>query len=281
MSEQYLINFFAAVDYLTVTTKTQEASSKLIHDLFALRSPSFWHENRSYAWRFKGYVGRAYNGVRYGLRNDEAIVMLSGPMCQACWDAVAPNRDKCTRVDLAVTVELAEIDKTIASVAYQQALDSIHTTNSIVMNSRGGQTVYLGSRQSQHMGRIYDKGAEQDGPVGTIWRYEVEIKKPTSDHVVTRLLETDDTPTFIAEYVARFFEARGVAIPWLRTNVECAIEIGAYVQSSEKTLEWLRTQVKPALGRLIVEGRQDDAYQALGLPLPENKFENSGGIPWP
>jgi len=78
----------------------------------------------------------------------------------------------------------------------------------------------------------------------------------------------DDVPTFIAEYVARFFEARGVAIPWLRTNVDCAIEIGTYVQSSEKTLEWLRTQVKPALGRLIVEGREQEAMEALGLPLP-------------
>lgn len=273
MSEQHPINTMVAVDYLTVTTKTQERSANLIHELFALRSPSFWHEERSHPWRFMGYIGRAYNGVRYGLRKDEGIAMLSGPMCQALWDKVAPNRDQCTRIDLAVTIELEVPDKSIASVAYQAALDGISQTNSIVTNSHGGQTVYLGSRQSKFFGRIYDKGAEQGTEPGKFWRFELECKKPNSEAIVNRLLEADNVGDFIGEYVARWFEARAIVIPWFRSDIDCAIEMGAVVSSHQKTLEWLRSQVKPALGRLIVAGREKEAFAALGLPVPQNLFE--------
>lgn len=266
MAEQSVVSVDVAVDYLTVTTKNEKTSSKLVHELFALKKPEFWHEQKNHAWRFMGYSGRAYDGIRYGLRKNEAIAMLSGPTCQALWDKIAPSRDACTRIDLAVTIELAETDKSLASVAYQQALDGISQTNSIVTNSQGGTTVYLGSRTSKFFGRIYDKGAEQGMPPGNVWRYELECKKPNSEHIVARLLETEDTASFVGEYVARWFEARGVAIPWFRSDVECAIELQTIVSSNDRTLEWLRTQVRPAIGRLLIAGMEGEVRDALGLP---------------
>lgn len=266
MSGKVLTSATAAVDWLTVTTKTDKASANLIAALFESKPAQDWYKEANHAWKFKGFAGRAFEGIRYGLRGEEAIVMLSGPRAQQLWDKVAPARDKCTRIDLAVTVELFDVDLNVAKEAYQSALDGISTTNSMVLSSRGGQTVYLGSRQSQFMGRLYDKGAEEGLEPGKIWRFELECKKPSSEAVVARLLTTADVPSFIAEYVATWFESRAVVPLWFRKDIECAIELHADVQTHEKTLEWLRSQVKPALGRLIVADLGSEAYEALGLP---------------
>lgn len=216
-----------------------------------------------------GYSGVAFEGVRYGLRNEEAIVMLSGPRCGELWPKVAPYRNKCTRIDLAVTIDLQSQCTEVATNAYNAVVDSGNVRGSFVTSSRGGRTCYIGSRTSQFFARLYDKGAEEGMEPGWIWRYEVECKKPASEAVVQRLLSTSDPGEWIGSYVAVFFSARGVTPLWEVANTQCAIEIGAHVTSDEKALNWLRTGVKPTVGRLIINGREDEVRNALGLPCDQ------------
>jgi len=260
-----------AVDYLTVTTKTDKASANMIHSLLSLKESEFWIHQPNKPWRFKGYAGKAYEGIRYGLRGEEAIVMLSGPTCQALWSEVAPLGSKCTRIDLAVTITLKDVDLDVARDAYGDWLKSSTGTGSMVVSSRGGQTCYIGSRQSTTMARIYDKGAEQHEEAGRVWRYEIEAKKPITNPLLARLLETDDVPGFIFSYVGHWLEGRGIKPRWFATNMERAIEIESHVTSVEKQLVWLRTQVRPTVGKLIIAGQEAEVYKALGLPLLEDE----------
>jgi DNA relaxase NicK len=254
------------VDYLTVTTTTEKASATLLHDLYDLLGQRQMYSNPSRTWRFMGYSGLAFEGVRYGLRGQEAIVMLSGEKAAELWFKVAPNRQRCTRIDLAVTVELAVEDKEVATRAYEAAVDNSSVTSSLVSSSQGGSTVYVGSRHSQFMGRLYDKGSEEGMPAGWIWRYEVECKKPASEAIVSQLLTELNPSEWIASYVSRFFQSRAIIPLFEATNVECAIEIQAKVTSEAKQLEWLRSQVRPTVGRLCVMGLEDEVRAALNLP---------------
>lgn len=262
----------AAVDFLTVTTKTGAATATLLSLVMALLGgPDMWRKP-SHKWNFKGYRGRSFDGCSYGIRGDEGIVMLHGEWCQEYWSRIAPSRQKCTRVDLAVTVELAQENTLLAERGYDQVASNAGITSSIVMSSKGGSTVYLGSRQSQFMGRLYDKGAEEGLPSGMIWRYEVECKKPASEAVVTQLLDTSDVSAWVSSYVERWFSARGLPPVYTSENVECELEVAANVTTPDRRMAWLRTSVRPTVGRLCIEGFEAEVRDALGLPAQQISF---------
>jgi DNA relaxase NicK len=120
---------------------------------------------------------------------------------------------------------------------------------------------------------VYDKGAEQSDQVGRIWRYEVEVKKPASEIAVARLLEEKNPAEFIGGFVHGWFVRHGIHPVFSPTSTESVIEVGTRVKSSDKTLEWLSTQVRPAVGRLIIEGREAELLEALGLPDYVKRFQ--------
>jgi DNA relaxase NicK len=157
-------------------------------------------------------------------------------------------------------------------------LDADAVKASTVTSSYGGSTCYLGSRQSQFYGRLYDKGAQEGMEPGWLWRYEVECKKPAAESVVNRLLETEAVSDWVSSYVAQFFDLRGVSPLWHASNIEHAIEIEAKVTSNEQSLQWLRTQVRPTVGRLCVAGLEAEVREALGLPAQQLDFASLGGL---
>jgi DNA relaxase NicK len=214
-----------------------------------------------------GYHGKSISGIRYGLRRDEAICILSGAVAGEVWRLIAPARSRCTRIDLAVTVELAKADQYVASRAYAQSLELGQATASHIVNSAGGATTYVGSRTSRFFGRLYDKGAELGEQPYTSWRYEVECKKPASEAIVSALLDQKAPGKWISSYVFDWFSTRGIQPIFHAANAHDAIEISASISSVDKTFQWLTTQVRPTIGRLIIGGYEDEVREALQLPL--------------
>lgn len=260
-------SFTASVDYLTVTTMNNKASAKLMSSLFSTLTPQFIAEAPKKRWHFMGYEGYSIEGVRYGINLDRAIVMLSGQNASALWQKVAPSRTRCTRIDLAVTVTLPEVDTSIAALAYEKVLVDGLRRGTLISNSRGGSTLYVGSRSSEQYGRLYDKSSEQGGKAGKEWRYEVECKKPKSESVLVGLLDAGHPSTWITSYVWQWFWSRGIE-PLFSTAIKMnAIENIARVTSTESTLAWLSTSVRPSVQRLMQAGKEEQVYVALGLPL--------------
>lgn len=256
----------ASVDYVTCTTKTREASDVLVKRLYDAIGEDYLIGQRRTPWRFKGYHGQSLEGCRYGLRGDEAIVILSGNTAGRLWSEITPVATNVTRLDLAVTLALKSSDEAFAINQYHALRAGTNgLTNSLVVNTRGGSTLYVGSRQSRFYGRLYDKGAEQGGQKGKVWRWEVEVKKPVSKLVVAQLLKEKDPAAYIVEYVSNWFLTRGVECVTISTNLVSVMEISSTVQSPEKTLLWLTTQVKPSVQRLLIDGRRKEVIEALGL----------------
>lgn len=262
------------VDYLTVTTKTRENSNAILSVLSQQLGKEVTESTVLRTWHFMGFDGHSHNGARWGSRGTEAIVILSGNRACEMWYPISKMRQKCTRIDLAVTVELEDPNRDIAVSAYRNIEQNTGRRSALIQNSWGGTTCYVGSRQSMYFGRLYDKGAEQKGQVGKLWRYEVECKKPASETVCTQLLIGGDPPFNITAFVFDWFQNRGILPVFTRTNGHSAIEIEARISSTERSLQWLTTYVQPTVEKLMREGYESEVRMALGLPAIRGGFMN-------
>lgn len=257
----------ASVDYLTATASNDKASGNLLHRLYDVLGPDRLHEYIWKPWRFKGFAGRSTEGVRYGVRGEESIVILSGSRASAHWADIAGLATNVTRIDLALTVELEAPMPHLAREFYAEAMESGNANYGYVTTTRGGSTLYVGSRTSQFYGRLYDKSAEQGQESGKVWRWEIEVKKPKSRTAVVALMDQDKPAEWIHNYVHAWFTMRGIECPQPGLYLDTALEIGAIVKTTDKTIAWLRSQVKPAVHKLITAGFKDQVQEALGLNI--------------
>lgn len=268
----------AAVDWLTCTTKGKEATAELMTALLGAIAPIEHPFSSLDTWRFRGYVGHSLNGVRWGLRDDGGIVVLSGARASALWRVVSAKATNVSRIDTAVTVTLQEPDTGVSERAYVAARDECVAGSSFIQNSRGGTTLYIGARSSRFMGRLYDKGAEQGESPGLSWRYEVEVKKPASNDIVHTLLGSAWPAEMIASYVWHWFDTRNVRPLFIVPDVDSAIEISATVTSVERKLHWLSSQVRPTVSKLVDDGLLCEVLDHLGLRAEQILLVEKEGV---
>jgi len=271
----------ASIDWLTVTAKDRGVREIL----YSEASRWFAHaKDEGFAqrpWRFKGYDGWSIRGLRWGDRKDSSIIMLSGIAAQMNYAACLAFAQNITRIDLAVTVTLAEPRENVARKAYDYltlngtAKCPNKRRYTYIENSQGGQTFYVGSRTSDQYGRLYDKGREEGEalgiPKGKIWRYEVEFKAYRAKRVgqqvlaVAKNLESHPNDE-IAGTVYKWFLSRGVnPIIKLDKDVAFLTDVSLEVSDDETSLHWLSTQVSPTVVRLCNNGKKDETLRALGL----------------
>jgi DNA relaxase NicK len=275
----------ADVDFLTVTVKDREARRVIFMDckdyMLTLKNEGFVCR----PWGMKGYKGWKCAGLRWGSRKDSDIVMLSGEQAKLNWDRMINETTNPTRIDLAMTITALEPRKDIAWSAYEEILQAQREEKTRVKkatfftNNAGGQTVYVGSRASDQMGRIYDKGREMSGkrneviPQGKIWRYEVEFKAYRARRVIKDLKSSglwgDKLNDAIGSMVVHWFLSRAVSLPFelFYDDLHFSTELSATVTDDQKTLEWLSTQVSPSVKRLLESDKKEEVLVALGLEL--------------
>lgn len=137
----------------------------------------------------------------------------------------------------------------------------------LVMDSRGGQTLYFGARSSERFGRCYDKGVESnsDEP-GRWWRWEVECKQDVARQLAAALVLEPEPAAFVRGVVAGFFAARaGVTIAQLRGSH--FHKIASDLPSGAKLLHWLASGVRPTVAKLVRVYGRERVLHALGLSL--------------
>lgn len=270
-----------SVDWVTATAKSGAARRRLGAELLSYKHELEGQGFESRPWRWKGYAGFLTAGVRWGTRDDSDIAMVSGQDAAMLWHAVLPAAENVSRVDLAVTVHLGEPYEGVAEVCYEwvhmpeSQVAARHRRYTIIQNTAGGETLYVGSRKSDQMGRLYDKGIEAgDGPAGLIWRYEVEYKRGLAAMVAEKLVgwkgNREETNRAINNTVWTWFDSRAVPPIFDRNGSGWLIEHEARVTSAEKKLRWLSTQVAPSIAWLKRRGYTHEIYEALGLLLEDD-----------
>lgn len=170
----------------------------------------------------------------------------------------APNGSawEFTRVDYAVDVRLDKPAPTLARDWYNDVGDR-------AVLSRGGDTLYLGSRKSGNFGRIYDKSARYgDGlGAGAVWRFELEAKRVQARRLAVAWQKAENKTHHVVGVVAYQMKKWGVGLPLQGVRVRQEV----VVKQEDNTVQWLRRTVAPSVARLVAAGREGEVLSALGL----------------
>lgn len=274
-----------ACDWLTMTTYDDKPIQSFIESM-GLRLSRQMEEDG----RFLGYDGKRGKHCFYGsgtvvkrfgaddIPLSHHIIRISGYLAQRyledCRDTLV-NELKCTRVDFQIT-NLRPQGFTVEQL--YDILQGVENwgrrkpTLTIWKNSKGGGTVYVGSRKSDRYTRIYLKGNGWDFDKV---RVEVEIKGNKADSympLMSRVHPSKIAAQALIDFMtglpveASDHDYAGLYVDWKKTVLEHLYsfdpsdepENAIYVRSSDKTIAWINRQVIPSFLRLVSERGEGD-----------------------
>lgn len=260
----------ASCDWLTRTFSDNKIREFVEDDFITSAAVLKAEGHETAAWSWMGYEGYSVGGLSWGRRDDGDILRISGGTAERLFDKYAHYQGNCSRLDVALTLRWPTPERHVASQAYTRLVGQSDATKrrlySLITNSRGGETLYVGSRSSDQFGRLYDKDAEQGlQRISCRWRYEVEFKSDRAAKVLELLQPSRERGKMYLGIVRGFFEPRGVKLPPLADEQEIRVEVLAPPRQVDTQLKWLREQVSPVVGRLRRLGMEASVIEALRL----------------
>lgn len=277
-----------AVDWLTVTCKTQVGGNNLLNT---------YNRHKEGSQRGRRFFGfdciKDENGLTWGKRLLDGlyIFIASGEVAGKVWRQVVPVATMVTRIDLAVDVWLGEPRdqvKQSARVALSPFLETRlkYTYITGVGGSgrvRTGDTLYVGSRNSNQFGRFYDKGLQTKTAEPNKWfRYEVEYKSGAALQVAREAIELH--PSVLGEFISctvyDWFLSRQIPPLFNPATDTPGLVIRSQMKQTtkERKLAWLRSQVKPTVQYLFEQGLRNETLRALDIDLvkiPDEVYNSS------
>jgi hypothetical protein len=230
---------------------------------------AYTSDPRDSAWSCEGiYLGKMPRQPRHA----GAMLQVPGAMAEKAALLLDDARGvlHVSRFDLQVTIpiENAPHPKDLYSVLskpeeypWQQPGKPPRVT--LLTNSEGGETIYIGSRTSDIMQRVYIKELEGRHYV----RYEIECKGRLARALDEQgiLLDKDVQATFARSVLAGMpGEAQQLTMPFRDKIGEGKGQLvrSGYRASEEATMQWYATTVIPSLKRAM-EGRFKDEVIAV------------------
>ena len=169
-----------------------------------------------------------------------------------------------TRLDLAkdLTYTQTNLDK-IYQALEQGQYSGTARKFSQVHSPDGGNTIYVGSRQSEKFIRIYNKAA-QLALENTFWtRYELETKGMVARAMATALVQESNWGACFDTMARHMVDIRG-SVDYARFFAEGAPEIGIPKLEKQTDREkWIQQQVIPAVVRHATENPESEAVALL------------------
>jgi len=234
--------------------------------------------------RFQGYDGRQAGRIGFGVRDDGALVRLSGALADEGLADLLPLASNVSRIDLAVTMKLPKGYPNPMKEGFRlgptiKPARGAPPDYQLIEHSRQGTTLYVGSRTSPRFGRVYDKWKESqlDWYAGCT-RYELEAKSRLAVRLAAAVAGAADRRSTIRVLVRDYFQPRGVNVPDDETDDDVSISAYRPRTSDFSRLHWLGTQVKQVVDELRARGRGADVAAALGVNVEE--YREQGPPDW-
>lgn len=177
-----------------------------------------------------------------------------------------------TRLDLALDTDIKLIDKIRKSIDNKKYISKSRSISYICKSGKDStrtETIYIGSRSSDLMIRIYDKAIEQDLE-GLDWeRWEIVLKKEKIIEAIP-LLKRGISQTFRNILYTYFRPLKKIESNKSRSKVESwymkflgqVEKVSLYKDPSQKTIEdkwaWVEKQVAPTLSLLALAFENTD-----------------------
>lgn len=184
-----------------------------------------------------------------------------------------------TRLDLALDTSVKLIDKIRLKIDKKEYISKSRSISYICKSgttSTRTETIYIGSRSSELMIRIYDKAVEQ-GIDGIDWeRWEIVLKKEKIKEAIP-LLKKDISQAF-RDILYTYFrpvvkvernKSRSKVCNWYLKFLGKVEKISLYREPMEKTIEdkwqWVEKQVAPTLALLSLAFDNTEFLSGLAL----------------
>jgi hypothetical protein len=250
------------------------------------------HHFRAEGYREKPwhYLGGYDDGwicgpIAYAESRNSILVQASGiasdPVFLACKEkglVVKP-----TRLDPQVTVALGMDDpayaRRMAELADRYRYSGAREGRPFKVHLRDGKgdgdTLEIGTRESEVMLRLYDKHREgfktphrkmvqaDQFPAGT-WRFEGQTKDTAAKQLYERLCAAPGLAEGVLREVRGLFEDRGIPLPGGEGAAPPLREL-KHRSDVQRSLEWVASAVRPTVDKLIVEGYEAELFAVLGL----------------
>lgn len=264
----------AQPDYLTCTTKTLDDSARLWDVAYDSTRRQEAAGNRVRDFGAHGFKGKTCGQTSWAWRGTEFLLRASGAEAATIFPLAMPIAANVSRIDLQVTARFEEGAPHLAIRTYGKAQRFPKGRGRPVrygcyFDNRKGETFTIGSGKSDFYARLYNKEAESgDEHYQDAWRWELEIKGKAAKPVAAALAGAGDRHARIADYLYDYFTKRGACPPWDTLGIPVPTPSGRGRSDADRVVDWLRLQVRPALGRLAVSGRLADGVKALGLADP-------------
>lgn len=266
----------AHIDWLTLTYIVHEPSELEMQSRMReiLLSDLATPQDEPYvSCRRIGFDGWRRGSFFIGARHKLWCEMVSGPAAQS--HLLPAGRDaRASRLDVALDLWLAsDVDAVISELAaWADAVSKYRPKNRrYAVEHRktygNGDTLYLGRRGKTNFVRIYDKYAESgDEFFAGCLRIEVELKDEDAFEVLGSW-KREGRERALASVVRGVLEGKGLAfIPALAPAPYNRVRKHYENRNDEVTMEWLRSQVRPAIMKLAGRGRtKDEILKALAL----------------
>lgn len=254
----------SGIDYVTLTA----SSPRGIHILkeyadarFAFLERQGFHVKHSAPMGYSGWqVGPVFGGAR----QDGYMIRVSGQDAQEAFQACWCEYVNITRLDLQLTLRsYPGLPMWAKWSAYQ--IETLRSTSQQCNWAKPhyhdhfghGDTLNIGSRQSEKYGRLYDKEMESlDPDYERCWRYEVEYKGSSAQAYAKEMMDAQSISQRAAQVVLGQFAAWCVPLPKVSLDKTDPLTIDKIESDVERKLNWLRKQVAPTVRKIIELGGQ-------------------------
>lgn len=195
-----------------------------------------------------------------------------GPiMCSLVVSWVFKHGGHFTRLDLAGDdySKAVKVRGVAMSVTKGQLVSHCHdATRNNSLRGKPQDGIYVGSRKSRRMLRIYDKGMESNGVIDAV-RWELQLRDEAADRACELVLETNLAEAYLAvlvgladfRKVSNDNSSRRPRMAWFKKLVGEAQKATLALPKPVKTIEgmeiWLRRQVAPSLAAVVTASGGD------------------------
>jgi len=194
----------------------------------------------------------------------QSIVEHQNVHQKALLKSVCDARASITRLDLAYDLqgEIVSLDEIYKALERKENKGTARTFSQI-HSVNGGNTVYVGSRQSEKFIRIYDKAAQLGAKNEAWFRYELETKGMVARSLASYLIQGNDWGDGFVSIASGMVSLPSCGDYQKFFDGEMP-EIGIPKMEKETDREkWIREQVAPAVIKHYTQYRGSDAIRWL------------------
>lgn len=275
----------AGVDYFTGVCKKGKYEGLFQEISVRLLEGERTRGNLVRPWNWKGYQGLRSGAIEAGTRGDSSIIRISGVAADKTWLEVYPLTTSVARVDVQLTVfDGRDITQELNTI-YQWAKERPGGLNGrpkfrLIQGTDGGITLYVGSRKSDVMGRMYDTGKkhkEMEYQGG--FRGELELHAGRAAHMCAQLYETEQREALAAQTsVAWLHDRTGphksfsacLSSPLFSGSIASTamwLPLPRRVTDCQRALQCARIQWRKNAQMLVAKGYGQDLLNCLGLSV--------------